>query len=154
MSRAADLTFLQDMVPHHLQAVAAGQLAMTRGSDPRVVAFGRRIVSEQTPEIARMRAMAETLKLTLDPGSGDAMAINRITPTELNALAAEPLARRDHDLIARSALSETGAVEMAKAELAGGTYGPARVLATSIASAAEPGSEIAQLKTLAAQLTG
>lgn len=151
-SNAADLTFLQDMLPHHMQAVAAGQLAATSGTDPRVIAFGKRIVSEQTPEIKRMQAMVSTLGLKLNADSGDAMAINRITPTELQTLGAAPVKQRDNDLMARSAVSEMGAVSMARAELAGGTYKPALTLAASIESAGNPGSEIAQLQSLAAKL--
>ena len=45
--KAADVTFLQDMIPHHEQAIAAGQVAANIGADPRVTAFGRRIVREQ-----------------------------------------------------------------------------------------------------------
>jgi uncharacterized protein (DUF305 family) len=146
----ADATFLQDMTSHHAEAIAAAAIAETRGSDPRVRAFARRIVAEQTPELARMRAAATAAHLRLDPAAGAAMAVNRISPGELEQLQALSGAAFDRRFLSLSISSEQGAVQMATAELAGGRDATARTIATPIAGADH--SEIPELQALLAQL--
>jgi uncharacterized protein (DUF305 family) len=52
----ADRTFLQDMIPHHERAIATARIGIARAHDPRVRAFARRIVAEQTPELEKLQA--------------------------------------------------------------------------------------------------
>lgn len=139
------------MLPHHQRALQVGALAAQKGNDPRVRAFGQRIIAEQTPEEQRLVGWVTTLHLTRQP-SDAMMADGYITDGELGRLQAESGPTFDHDFLLLSARSESGAATMAQQELAGGTYLPARTLATSIAGA--PHSEIPQLRALAAGLPG
>ena len=56
---AADVTFLQDMIRHHAQAVVMSEIVEGRLTDAKVTAIASRIADEQEPE---MRGMAQTLK--------------------------------------------------------------------------------------------
>jgi uncharacterized protein (DUF305 family) len=137
------------MLPHHQRAIAVGALAAQKGSDPRVRAFGQRIVAEQTPEEQRLAGWVGTLQLSREPG--DAMAADGyIDDAALVRLESESGTAFDCDILLLSARSETGAAAMARAELAGGTYPPARTLAQAISGA--PQSEIPGLQALAAAL--
>lgn len=55
----ADVTFLQDMIVHHSQAVVMGDLVKGRLTDRKVRGIASRIRDEQKPE---MKGMATTLK--------------------------------------------------------------------------------------------
>ncbi len=145
----ADATFVRHMLPHHLRALQVGELAAQKGSDPRVRAFGRRIIAEQTPEEQRLARWVATLHVNRAPGDA-MMADGYISDATLARLRTESGPTFDHAFLVLSARSETGAATMAQQELAGGTYGPARTLAASIAGA--PHSEIPQLRALAASL--
>lgn len=57
--RGADAseTFLRRMIPHHQGAVAMSEAVLAQGGDERVMAIARRIIADQTREIAQMQAM-------------------------------------------------------------------------------------------------
>lgn len=56
---AADVTFLEDMIGHHAQAIVMGKLVEGDLEDDKVSSLASRISAEQEPE---MRAMGGTLK--------------------------------------------------------------------------------------------
>ncbi|GAC1445423.1 MAG: hypothetical protein NVS3B26_24360 [Mycobacteriales bacterium] len=145
-----DAAFLSRMLPHHAAALAAGKLAAERGSDPRVRAFGRRVLAEQTPEVTRMHVIAARERLPLDTAAGSAEAMQEISATELAGLARMQGADFDRTFLTLSIRSEEGAAQMARTELAGGRIRAALQLATSIASA--PDGEILELRALLAAL--
>lgn len=61
----ADVTFVDDMIPHHSSAVAMAQTAATRAGSPQVKALAealaRSIVTGQTAQIATMQQLLTTL---------------------------------------------------------------------------------------------
>jgi uncharacterized protein (DUF305 family) len=144
-----DAQFVLHMLPHHERALQVGALMAAQGSDPRVREVGQRIVAEQTPERDRLQSWVSALHLTPSPGDA-AMASGYIDDATLARLRGESGAVLDRDALLSSANSETGAAEMSATELQGGTYAPARDLATAISTA--PAGEIPQLRSLAAQL--
>jgi len=147
---AADGDFVRHMLVHHTRALALGRLAALRGSDPRVRAFGRRILTEQTPEHDRLSGWVGTLGLSPAPAVDAAHAAGYVTDAQVAALQRLTGAAFDRQVLLLSASSEQGAVAMARTELADGRYAPARALATSISGA--PRTEIPQLRALAAQV--
>lgn len=147
---AADSAFISDMLVHHARALELGHLAGARGTDPRVRAFGERIVREQTPEHSHLEAWVRTLGVRVDPMTDAAMASGYVTDSSYTALQKLSGAAFDKQVLLLSASSEDGAVEMAQTELAGGKYEPALALARSINGA--KGTEIPELRKLAAQL--
>jgi uncharacterized protein (DUF305 family) len=54
---ATDVMFLQDMIPHHAQAIAMSRQAATRAASPRVRDLAGRIEMAQGPEIAQMTGL-------------------------------------------------------------------------------------------------
>lgn len=50
----ADVTFAQQMIPHHEQAIQMAQIAQTHSQDPRIHDLARRIDAAQRPEIQIM----------------------------------------------------------------------------------------------------
>ena len=138
------------MLVHHARALELGQLASTHGTDPRVRAFGLRIVREQTPEHDHLQAWVTSFKLNTDAGTDRAMASGYVSDASYAALQKLSGSAFDKQVLLLSASSETGAVTMAEGELAGGSYKPALALATSIDGA--KGTEIPELRKLAQQL--
>jgi uncharacterized protein (DUF305 family) len=148
-STPTDAAFVLHMLPHHQRALQVGALGAAKGSDPRVRAFGQRILTEQTPEEQRLTGWVSGLHL--NPGPTDAaMAQGYIDDTTYRRLQSESGAAFDRDMLLLSARSETGAAAMSRDELAAGAYPPARDLATAISTART--GEIPQLQALAAQL--
>jgi len=56
----ADVSFAQDMIPHHAQAVVMAKMARTRASDPDVTALAADIEAAQGPEIEQMSGWLRT----------------------------------------------------------------------------------------------
>lgn len=50
----ADITFAQDMIPHHAQAIAMSEMAAQRAGSPQVKDLAVRIQAAQQPEIDQM----------------------------------------------------------------------------------------------------
>lgn len=50
-----DLTFVQDMIPHHSSAIDMAKLALQRSSDPRVLSIAQDIVLAQAKEMYGFR---------------------------------------------------------------------------------------------------
>ncbi len=146
---ATDDAFVVAMARHHQRAIEVGQLAADKGSDPRVVDYGRLIVSQQTPELQKLDGWKNQWTLpAADPGG--AMPDGYITDATLAGLKGMSGVAFDRAFLLDSATSETGAAAMAQRELASGVYAPARELATSISTA--PTTQIPKLRALAAQL--
>ncbi|MBE7161267.1 MAG: DUF305 domain-containing protein [Williamsia herbipolensis] len=146
---ATDDAFVVAMARHHQRAIEVGQLAADRGSDPRVIDYGRLIVSQQTPELQKLDGWTSEWSLPSADASGT-MPDGYITDATLAGLHAMSGTAFDRAFLLDSANSETGAAAMARRELASGVYGPARELATSISTA--PTTQIPKLRALAAQL--
>lgn len=139
-----DVTFLQEMLPHHQRAIEIATLAETHASDPRVRAFAQRIVGEQTPELQRMQQAATTI--TLDTTVGAAHAEHRVTDAQLAALAAATGPAFDRSFLQLSIASEQGAVAMSQPERHDGQVPVAVALANAINGA--PTGEIPALQRL------
>ncbi|MCX6471281.1 MAG: DUF305 domain-containing protein [Corynebacteriales bacterium] len=146
---ATDDAFVTAMARHHQRAIEVGQLAADRGTDPRVVDYGKLIVSQQTPELQKLNGWSGHWALP-SAAAGEAMPDGYITDATLAGLRAQSGVAFDRAVLLASADSETGAAAMAQRELAAGVYDPARELATSIATA--PTTQIPKLRALAAQL--
>jgi uncharacterized protein (DUF305 family) len=83
----ADIMFLQMMIPHHQQAIDISDLALTKSSDPELLALAKDIKDGQSAEIVRMSAWLDAAKVGTDPGHsmGDSMG-GMLSDVELAAL--------------------------------------------------------------------
>ena len=64
----ADVMFLQMMIPHHQQAIDISDLALTKSTDPELLALAKDIRDGQSAEIVKMKAWLDAAGADLDPG--------------------------------------------------------------------------------------
>ncbi len=156
----ADVTFSRGMIPHHRQAVEMAELAPTRAQDPRVTELAAQVAAAQTPEIdelsSRLRSWGEPVpgESSMDHGSmghGDATDSSMsgmMSAGDMSALAALRATPFDRKWLSMMIEHHTGAVAMAKTELANGTNQASKTLAQRIIATQE--SEISRMKALLA----
>ncbi|KJE23541.1 hypothetical protein FF36_02247 [Frankia torreyi] len=156
---AADVTFAQNMIPHHRQAIDMADLAETRASHPEVKTLARQIRAAQAPEIATMVGWLNAWKQPTvppggDSGSGHGMGDHGSTTmmpggTMTGMMPGGPMAgMMSDDDMARLKMGtgpafdkmfltmmiahHRGAITMAKTETRDGLYTPAKRLAENI----------------------
>lgn len=147
---AADVTFAQEMIPHHSQAVKMASLAATRAQDPTVKKLAAQIAAGQGPEIETMQGLLEAWGQPLVPDM-EGMDHSAMAPEDMADMSADmPGMAGDDDLQALSAAKgaefdrmfltmmiehHRGALQMAKTERADGKDPQALALAEDIETA-------------------
>lgn len=146
----ADVAFATDMIPHHGQAVqmADSALATSRNGDVRPLATA--IKAAQDPEIRKMSAWLAgwsqpVPSATMGAMSGMSMP-GMVSGADMAALGKVTGAQFDRLWLRMMIRHHTGAVTMAKTELADGRNADAKVLARSII--ASQSKEIATMRAL------
>ena len=150
----ADVTFTQQMIPHHTQAISMARLADTRASSSDVKVLAKRIEAAQDPEINKMRGWLENWGKSETAGHdmshGDtAMTGGMMSAQDMAALAKANGPEFDRLFLTMMTQHHRGAVEMAKSELNNGKSKDAKALATSIRDSQT--KEIAEMANLLAQ---
>ena len=151
----ADVTFIQDMTPHHVGALAMAQLAATRAENADVKALAERIVAEQDPELKRMQEMATAWGVQLDAaGAGHSMGGGATMSRGMGGDQATLMPLKgvafDRAFLTLMTAHHEGALPMAQAQLDDGQNPQASVLAQAIIKAQT--GEIAVMRGLLAQL--
>jgi uncharacterized protein (DUF305 family) len=167
----ADVAFMQQMVPHHAQALEMSQLAQTRASDDQVVAMARRIKGAQGPEILGMTSWLRSRGLEVPETMADAMGAEgghgghgshggddraatarhgMLTERQMSALAAARGNRFDRLFLAGMIQHHEGAVAMARDEIEAGSDTVAMELAADVAAGQQ--AEIRRLVAIRRQL--
>ena len=143
----ADVTFINDMAPHHSGAIAMAQLAAGQAGSPQVKDLANRISGAQAPEINKMRAMATAWKVTLNTDAGAMTGMGGSSSGD-DVGALKPLTGRsfDKEFLTRMTAHHTSAVQMAQTEIAKGSNPQAKELAASIVAAQQ--KEIAEMAGL------
>jgi uncharacterized protein (DUF305 family) len=153
----ADVKFAQDMIPHHRQAVEMSKMATERASAPEVKALATKIEGGQGPEIDTMsswlKAWEEDIPEEMSGvghdghGGGASMDMPGMMSAE-DMASLKDANGADFDKMFLNSMIEhhRGAIEMAKAQQAKGSYGPATDLAAKIAS--DQQAEITEMKAL------
>ncbi|MFD0373807.1 DUF305 domain-containing protein [Streptomyces sp. NPDC127112] len=151
----ADVTFAQEMIPHHRQAILMSDMVAAHGASAQVKALAEKIRKAQGPEIETMsgwlKAWGEKVPAGIGmdamghgdddsgmPGMMDDRDLNRLGHARGNAL--------DTMFLTMMIKHHEGAVDMAKTEKRQGTYGPAKDLADDIVTSQT--AEIAQMRTM------
>lgn len=146
---AADVAFVQGMIPHHEQAVAMADLTPTRAASPELRELASRIRAGQGPEIDRMTGLLTAWGAPRPaPGSMAGMGgmSGMMSPDQMRGLETATGAAFDRAFLEMMVAHHTGAVEMARTELAQGRSPEARGLAQEILDAQQ--AEIAQMQVL------
>jgi uncharacterized protein (DUF305 family) len=147
---ADDVSFAQNMMPHHKQALDMADLARKNSTDPALLELASGIAAAQGPEMGQLSEMLRSWGQNPDTAmdhSGHAMAMpGMVDAATMGRL--ESLRGAEFDTLwLQSMISHhQGAIEMAKAEIANGQNPEAKKLAEQIAEAQE--SEITQMKQM------
>lgn len=156
----ADVTFAQDMIPHHEQAVQMAEIAIDGASTQEVQQLAERIKGAQAPEIEQMTGWLEAWDEEV-PGSGDMGGMDHDMddmgdgdmPGMMSAEQMQQLSDRAGSGIAFDRMWVTmmiahheGAIEMAQDQQANGQSSEAIALAQAIEEAQT--AEIAEMKQL------
>jgi uncharacterized protein (DUF305 family) len=151
----ADVTFAQEMIPHHQQAVEMAALAGERAADPGVRELAADIEAAQEPEIETMTGWLEawdeqvptasTDHGDMGHGSSDAMP-GMMTAEEMADLEQTEGTEFDRMFLEMMVEHHNGALEMARTEQAQGENPEAVALAERIEADQE--AEIAEMQRL------
>lgn len=150
----ADVTFLQEMIPHHTQAITMSRLATTRASSTQVQDLAARINQAQSPEIARMTELLTAWGVppratSAGAGTPGMSMPGMITDQQMSQLAATSGQVFDRLFLHMMIGHHQGAITMARSELAHGQNPHARALAPAIITAQQ--AEITEMNTLLRQ---
>lgn len=155
----ADVTFAQDMIPHHRQAVDMAEFAETRAQSPQVKELAAKIKAAQDPEIQTMTGWLEQWGEDVPEDMGDmeghgGMDMGDDMPgmmssEDMDKLEAAKGAEFDKMFMEMMIEHHEGAIEMAKTEQSDGKYAEAKQLALAIEKA--QAAEIATMRKLLGQ---
>jgi len=135
----ADVTFAQEMIPHHQQAIDMAQLAETRSQDEDVQRLAAQMESAQDPEIKTMTGWLETWgedvpDHTSGAGHGD-VDMPGMMCRRNEALESASGADFDRMFLEMMIKHHEGAIQMARTEQANGKNTDAIALAKQIEAA-------------------
>ncbi|MEV5714773.1 DUF305 domain-containing protein [Amycolatopsis mediterranei] len=152
---ADDVTFAQQMVPHHSQALDMAKLVPSRSTDPKVLDLASRIEKAQDPEIRQMQGWLTTWGagmpgMTHDsmPGMDGSMP-GMMSGDDMKKLEAAKGTEFDKMWLHMMIRHHQGAIDMAKTELAKGGDAGAKALAGKIVDAQQ--AEITEMQGLLTQ---
>lgn len=138
-----DRAFVAEMIPHHQSAVEMAKIAQQRGSSPFVKTLADNIIRSQQTEISTMRA--EDGQLAADGiKPGDLGVAQGAMGMSMDTNSLKTTTPFDQAFVAMMLPHHTGALVMAKAELAKGSDPELKQLARQIISAQQ--REIAQMR--------
>jgi uncharacterized protein (DUF305 family) len=142
---AEDISFAQQMIPHHAQAVEMAKLVPSRGAQPEVLDLALRVQKAQDPEIQQLTAMLTKWGTapTSAPGTpdmdhgahGSGGSGGMMTAEEMKQLEGVKGAEFDRMWMQMMIKHHEGAVEMARTELSKGSSNEAKALAQKIIDA-------------------
>jgi uncharacterized protein (DUF305 family) len=141
----ADVVFVQNMIPHHSQAIVMSRMAHNRATSPQVKDLAARIEAEQDPEIQQMRDLLTAWKAPAGPagvgpmgGMGHQGQAGRPGTTAGGAF--------DPMFLQLMIAHHQGGIDMSQTELAQGSNPAARQLAQKIIDTQQ--AEITEMQTL------
>ena len=146
--KQADVVFLQNMIPHHQQAIMMSQMALTHATTPKVKDLAARIQAEQNPEIQQMRGLLAALGVLANPGGMGPMGgmmggPGGMGPGMMNGTTF------DRTFLQNMIVHHQGAIDMSQTELAQGSNPDTRQLAQKIINTQQ--AEIKEMQTLLQQ---
>ncbi len=158
---AQDMSFAQEMIPHHQQAVEMSDMAVSQASSAKVKDLATRIKVAQGPEIEQMKgwlsSWGEPVAAKADGGGmagmnhgggskDDLAGMGMMTDAQMKELGAARGAEFDRMFLTMMIGHHEGAVTMARTELDKGKHAPAKQLAQAIIDAQQ--KEISEMQGL------
>jgi uncharacterized protein (DUF305 family) len=144
----ADVTFAQQMIPHHAQAIEMADMTRGRELSPEVAQLAASIMEAQTPEIETMtdwlsawsEDIPETMRDHANADGGDMQEMpgadmpGMMSQDDMHALESASDAEFEDMWLDMMVEHHQGAIEMAKDEQEDGQFQPAVDLAETIAA--------------------
>jgi len=127
---ATDVSFVQNMLPHHMQALRTSEVLLERGEDPEVTEIAREIVEAQRSEIEEMQGFLRRFDAPEKPAPADQQQV--WDKNVADERAAETPRELETVFLTNMIPHHSAAVPMAQMEIKKGTFGPARELAQQI----------------------
>ncbi|MGW5680454.1 DUF305 domain-containing protein [Nonomuraea sp. NPDC003754] len=150
-ANAADVTFMQDMIIHHRQALDMAILAPTRAQSEKLKGLASRIKDAQAPEIQYMTTwLQEQGQKVPAHHAGHATMPGMATPEQMEALKAASGAAFDKLFLELMIAHHSGAITMSTKQLTEGSHQRISELATDIG--AEQTAEIRRMREMQAAL--
>lgn len=135
----ADVMFARMMYPHHAQAVEMAEMTQGRTDNPDVLSLASTIAAAQQPEMDRLSAWltewgqpAPSADVDSMGGMDHSSGSGMMTQQDMAALTALSGSEFDRQWSTMMIAHHTGAIEMAKAEIANGSNPDAQEMARSI----------------------
>jgi uncharacterized protein (DUF305 family) len=148
----ADVVFLQNMIPHHAQAIMMSQMARNRATTPQVKDLAVRIEAAQQPEIDQMRGLLTAWGAPAPAAPGGGMgpmgSMGGMGQGQMPGMMSGT--GFDRMFLQMMIVHHQGAIDMSHTELAQGSNPAARDLAQRIITAQQ--AEINQMQTLLQQI--
>lgn len=151
----ADVTFAQEMIPHHAQALVMADMAIDASSNEQLVALAERVKAAQQPEIDQMTGWLEAWgePAEADPDghamggpSADAMGGGMMSDDEMGQMRAMTGTAFDQMWLTMMVRHHEGAIEMAEEHQAEGQNAAALALGHEIITAQR--AEIEEMRTM------
>lgn len=135
-----DVSFAQDMIPHHRQAIEMAKLAGNNASSQDVKTLAQAIETAQGPEIATMEGWLKDWNKKVPSTSMSGMDDNSpmtgmMSDADMTSLAGSAGTAFDTMFLTMMIEHHQGAIDMADTEIADGKNAEAIALAKSIKSA-------------------
>jgi uncharacterized protein (DUF305 family) len=149
-----DVSFAQNMIPHHGQAVEMSKMATTRAQNERVKSLAKQIEAAQQPEIDTMNGwLTKWGEATVNPsasseehaGHGASMP-GMMSADDMSGMEAASGTAFDRMFLEMMIEHHKGAIEMAKTESEKGKASEAKTLATAISTSQQ--AEITEMEGL------
>ncbi len=159
-----DMTFVQQMIPHHTEALNMAKLVSSRSTNAKVVDLASRIEKGQDPEIQKMQGWLGSWGASMPgmstgsmpgmsdgsmPGMSGGSMPGMMSDADMKMLEQAKGAEFDKMWLDMMVKHHQGAVEMAKTELGKGASAEAKALAQSIIDAQQ--AEITEMQGLLTQ---
>lgn len=153
----ADVTFAQDMIPHHAQATEMAELAAGRTDNADILDVADQISAAQGPEIKTMSGWLKSWDREV-PSAGDEMEgmdhgsssssdmPGMMSDEEMSALKDASGTEFDQQFLTMMLAHHEGAIDMAKVEERDGKFNDAVALAKQIQR--DQAAEISQMERL------
>ena len=137
---STDITFAQDMMPCHKQAIQMSEIILTKqGLDPRVVQVANQIKAAEGPDIQGMQNWLSQWQRPTTPSSAAGMpAMQGMTgmasPEQITALQSAVGTDASKQFLTLMIQNHQHAIMLAQSEIDAGQYPPAIAMAHSIAT--------------------
>jgi uncharacterized protein (DUF305 family) len=129
----ADVRFLQDLLPHHLQTGTMTDQARTKAASSKVKALAARIKAEQDQQITRIHDLLGAWGVPIPAsGSGNSQVPGMLSDQQIQQLSSASGNDFDQRFLRLMIDHQQGAIQLSQTELAQGSDPQARRIAQDI----------------------